>query len=96
MQAGGKDNDFLEKIKPEELRPIDLLYMKQAEQINFQRATKYRRTRRNNIILGLSLAAGVLGIYFYTMHAVKQETFLDDFNEPETIIVDSSAKAKEV
>jgi hypothetical protein len=34
--------------------------------------------RRRNILVGLGLAAGVLGIYAYSMLAVKQENFLDE------------------
>lgn len=42
-----------------------------------------RRYRKRNILVGLGLAAGVLGIYGYSMLAVKQENFLDeDFDKP--------------
>ena len=42
-----------------------------------------RRYRRKNTIVGLSVLAGVLGVYAYSMWAVKQEDFLDeDFNTP--------------
>ena len=42
-----------------------------------------RRYRRKNTIVGLSILAGVLGVYTYSMWAVKQEDFLDeDFNTP--------------
>lgn len=37
-----------------------------------------RRYRRRNIIVGLGLLGGVVGIYTYSMLAVKQETFLDE------------------
>lgn len=84
------------KVKPEELKSLDLMFLKRAEEINYQRAIKYQKTRRGNAALGLTLAAGVLGIYFYTMYAVKQETFLDDFNVPETIVMDPNLKAKKV
>lgn len=32
--------------------------------------------------LGLALGFSVLSIYGYSMYAVKQEKFLDDFEEP--------------
>ena len=37
-----------------------------------------RKYLKKNIVLGLTLTAGVVGIYAYSMLAVKQETFLDD------------------
>ena len=41
------------------------------------------RYRRRNWIVGLSLLAGVLGIYGYSMYAVKQESLdLDELDEP--------------
>ncbi|XP_076178479.1 cytochrome c oxidase assembly factor 3, mitochondrial-like isoform X2 [Ptiloglossa arizonensis] len=74
------------KVKLEELRPFEVLLLKQAEELNFQRAIKHKKNRKSNALFGISLAVGVLGIYFYTINAVKQETFLDDFQKPETII----------
>lgn len=41
------------------------------------------RYRRRNWILGLGLLAGVLGIYGYSMYAVKQESLdLDELDKP--------------
>ncbi|KOC69228.1 hypothetical protein WH47_11013 [Habropoda laboriosa] len=64
--------------------------MKQAEEIALQKALKYRNTRLKCSILGISLGGIALGIYLYTIHAVRQETFLDDLNEPEKIIEQST------
>nr|CAD7421333.1 unnamed protein product [Timema poppensis] len=47
-------------------------YIKLIEKLNLERVQKLQRIRRNNIITGC-----VLG-------AIKQETFLDDFDEPAT------------
>ena len=42
-----------------------------------------RRYKKRNTLVGLGLAAGVLGIYGYSMFAVKQENFLDEeFDKP--------------
>uniref|UniRef100_A0A1X7VFH9 Cytochrome c oxidase assembly factor 3 mitochondrial coiled-coil domain-containing protein n=1 Tax=Amphimedon queenslandica TaxID=400682 RepID=A0A1X7VFH9_AMPQE len=42
-----------------------------------------RRYGKRNTVVGLGLAAGVLGIYAYSMFAVKQENFLDEeFDKP--------------
>lgn len=44
-----------------------------------------KRYRSRNIVVGLGLAASVLGIYAYSMFAVKQENFLgEDFDKPGT------------
>ncbi|XP_053992771.1 cytochrome c oxidase assembly factor 3, mitochondrial isoform X1 [Hylaeus volcanicus] len=86
MQADGKHNEFMPKVDMKDMKSLDVMFMKQAEEINLRRSLRYQKIRRSNIIGGTSLALGVLGIYFYSMYAVKQETFLDDFNEPETVI----------
>lgn len=89
MQAGENNNEFMEKVNLEKdknrLKYSDLMYMKQAEEVAVQRALRYRKTRNGCTALGISLACLVVGIYAYTIHAVKQETFLDDLNEPEKI-----------
>lgn len=65
------------------LTPTDLINMKRVEEINLQRVTKLTQIRKKNIFTAAFLAFGVIGIYAYTIGAVKQEEFLDDFNEPE-------------
>ena len=41
------------------------------------------RYRRRNWLLGFGLLAGVLGIYGYSMYAVKQESLdLDELDKP--------------
>lgn len=42
-----------------------------------------RRYRSRNIRVGLGLAAGVFGVYFYSMYAVKKDSHLDEeFDKP--------------
>lgn len=72
------------------LKYSDLIYMKQAEEVAVRKALIYRRTRTKCTIAGISIASVALGIYLYTIHAVKQETFLNDLNEPEKIIEKNS------
>ena len=44
-----------------------------------------KRYRSRNIRVGLGLAAGVFGIYAYSMYAVKQDSHLDEeFDKPLT------------
>lgn len=75
------------KVDFNRIKSVDFMHLKQAEEINVHRALKHRQLRKKTSILGLSLALGVIGIYVYTIKTVKQETFLDDFNEPETVPV---------
>lgn len=67
------------------LSQAQLNYMKYIEQQNIERAQKLKKVRRNNIFTALTLGAAVIGIYAYSMLAVKQETFLDDFDEPSVV-----------
>ncbi len=44
---------------------------------------RLRQYRGRNAAVGLGLLAGVLGVYAYSMLAVKQENFLDEeFDQP--------------
>lgn len=67
------------------LNKTQLEFMKLIEQQNLERVNKLKRLRRNNLITAGILGAGVLGIYAYSMLSVKQEKFLDDFEEPRKI-----------
>lgn len=59
-----------------------LNYMKIVERDNMERVRRLKRMRQRNLFTGFLLAGGVLGIFAYSMLAVKQENFLDDFEEP--------------
>nr|CAH7720387.1 unnamed protein product [Callosobruchus chinensis] len=71
------------KIDVNKLRHSDVEFIREIEKKNFERVQKLKLIRRKNLITGVLLGAGVLGIYGYSMYAVKQESFLDDFDEPE-------------
>ncbi|KAF3429293.1 hypothetical protein E2986_02694 [Frieseomelitta varia] len=85
-----KNTDFMEKLDlvkdKHKLKYSDLMYIKQAEEAAIQRASIYRKRRNNCAIAGFALAGLSLGIYLYTIYAVRQETFLNDLNEPEIVI----------
>lgn len=68
------------------LKFTDVVYMKRMEQQNLERAQRVQIYRKANNRLAIALTLGVIGIYAYTMFSVKQEKFLDDFNEPEKVI----------
>ncbi|CAL7945712.1 unnamed protein product [Xylocopa violacea] len=97
MQPEDKNSDFMQKVDlvkdKSKLKYSDIIYMKQAEEIAVQKALKYVNTRRKCNIAGVSLACLVIGIYAYTIHAVKQETFLDNLDEPEKVIEKPTSNA---
>lgn len=74
------------KIDISKLSDREILYIKEVERKNLERVEKFRRMRRNNRITGSLLGLLAISIYGYSMYAVKQETFLDDFEEPQKII----------
>lgn len=78
--------DHMPKIDRNKLKPSDLNLMKIIELQNLQRVKKLQRVRRNNIITGWLLGAVVISIYAYTILSIKQERFLDDFDEPAKVI----------
>ncbi|XP_003393315.2 cytochrome c oxidase assembly factor 3, mitochondrial [Bombus terrestris] len=96
MQSDQKDSDFMPKLDIErdksKLKYSDIIYMKQAEEAAVQRASQYTKRRNKCAKAGFALAGLSLGIYLYTIYAVKQETFLNDLYEPEKIIEKSSSK----
>ncbi|XP_015516207.1 cytochrome c oxidase assembly factor 3, mitochondrial [Neodiprion pinetum] len=61
---------------------VEQEYMRLIEERNLERVASLKRMQRNNRYTGLALGALVLGIYGYSMYAVRQENFLDDFEEP--------------
>lgn len=72
------------------LRSTDVVYMKRMEEQNLQRAKKVQLYRKANNRTAIALALGVIGIYTYTIYSVKQEKFLDDFEEPKKVIENTS------
>lgn len=69
------------------LTASQIAFMKLTEQENLKRVKKLELMKRRNWVTGWTLGFCVLGIYGYTILSIKQEKFLDDFNEPEKIIV---------
>jgi len=64
------------------MKQSDQLYIKRMEAFNKDRVKKLKILRGRNLLIGIGVTAGVVGIYSYTMKAVKQEGFLDDFDPP--------------
>lgn len=79
-------SDRMPKIDLSKLKQSDLDFMKLVEKQNKERVEKLKRLRKTNLITAGILGCGVLSIYLYSMFAVKQETFLDDFEVPATTV----------
>lgn len=81
-------SDTLQKVNvktDKKLTPTDLINIKRVEEINKKRAANVKLVKRRNLISALSLALFAGGVYMYTIRTMKQEEFLDDFNEPEKV-----------
>jgi len=69
----------------EKLGDIQMAFVRKAEFRNADRAQKHRHFRKKDTISGLICLAIVVSIYSYTIIAVKQEDFLDDFEDPDPL-----------
>ena len=57
-----------------------------ASKLNAKKLDEYQKVQKvktYNRLVGALLATFVLGVYGYTMFAISQEKFLDDFDVPE-------------
>lgn len=70
-----KDMDSLPKAQQ--------MYVKKMIEKNNERWEKDRKLRKHYNISAVILFSIVFSIYFYSMYAVKQEKFLDDFETPQ-------------
>jgi hypothetical protein len=69
----------------EELGRIQMDLVKRAERLNADRANKHRHYRKKDWVIGLLCATVACSIYGYTIYAIKQEKFLDDFEMPDPL-----------
>ncbi|OWA49875.1 hypothetical protein BV898_14412 [Hypsibius exemplaris] len=72
----------LNSISPH-LAQIQSDMMRKADRWNRERVLELKKIRSKNIVTGLLIGSTVLAIYAYTIRAIRQETFLDDLDEPE-------------
>jgi len=85
------DDRVMQQVDPDdprlqaELGKIQLSMMRKAEGVTRDRVAKYKRYRKTDIIVASICAGFALSIYAYTMFAIKQENFLDDFEVPNPI-----------
>lgn len=71
--------------KAPKLDRAQLEFMKLVEKQNLERVAKLQKVRRNNLITAGTLFTSVVGIYAYSILSIKQESFLDDFEEPKKV-----------
>lgn len=67
------------------LGKLQMDFVRKAEQTNKNRAKMHRFFRRKDWMIAAFCVFMVVGIYSYTIFAIKQEKFLDDFDMPEEI-----------
>lgn len=68
------------------LGDMQMRFVKKAEKMNAERAKEYSSSRRNTVIVGSLCVTIAASIYTYTIYAIKQETFLDDFDMPDPML----------
>uniref|UniRef100_A0A1I7U5K6 Cytochrome c oxidase assembly factor 3 n=1 Tax=Caenorhabditis tropicalis TaxID=1561998 RepID=A0A1I7U5K6_9PELO len=76
-----KDDDMLETIDIEDLPRPQKRFAKQFEKVNQERVKEIFAKNYKNHISFAVLVGVVIGIYWYTMYSVKQETFLEEIDE---------------
>merc|ERR1711997_1144217 len=69
----------------QKLGKINMDFVRKAKKRNKERATLHRFFRRKDWIIAGTCFGIVIGIYSYTIFAIQQEKFLDDFEMPEEI-----------
>ena len=74
-----------ETIVKQKLGDIQMAFVKKAESRNKERASRHVFYRRKDWMIGTTCIAIAISIYAYTIFAMKQETFLDDFEMPDPL-----------
>lgn len=69
----------------QKLGDIQMAFVKKAESRNKERAKKHVFYRKKDWVIGSTCIAIAISIYAYTIFAMKQETFLDDFEMPDPL-----------
>lgn len=76
----------------QKLGNIQMEFVRIAERQNAERAQRHKKYRRKDWVIAGSCFTIALTIYGYTMYAIKQEKFLDDFDMPDPLAEDVRAK----
>ena len=85
--AKGSEDRFMRRVDLtkdwEKLKPVQKIYIQKLNALANEQFSNQKKAKRNQRIGGAIFGTIVLSIYFYSMYAIKQEKFLDDFNIPE-------------
>ncbi|KAJ8683667.1 hypothetical protein QAD02_019459 [Eretmocerus hayati] len=83
------DGERMPKFDPakdsNKLSYVEKEFVKRYEDYNLTRVKEFKKKQVRGRWTAGFLTLGVLSIYSYTIWAIKQENFLDDFDEPEKI-----------
>jgi hypothetical protein len=82
------------KLDLNKLSKAQQMYINRLNMANLKRYEAVQRRRKIARYMGTALFVTVFSIYFYTMFAIKQEKFLDNFDIPEPPDQNQAAKAK--
>jgi hypothetical protein len=63
--------------------PMMQMYASKVNTKNLEEYQRVQKVKTYNRLIGAVLTTFVLGVYGYTMFAISQEKFLDDFDVPE-------------
>lgn len=74
--------DVDEPAVQKQLGQIQMDFVRRAERLNADRAVRHKKTRRGDWTVAITCVAIAVSIYVYTIYAIKQESFLDDFEMP--------------
>ena len=69
----------------ERLGKMQMDFVRKAERQNLNRAIKHREFRTGDWTIAIICITLAVSIYSYTIYAIKQETFLDDFEMPDEL-----------
>lgn len=79
------ETDQMPKVDKPSISASTVEWMKVVEKQNLDRVLKLKKIRQRNLFTGIFLGTAVISIYAYSILAVKQETFLDDFEVPKLV-----------
>lgn len=84
-QLSTNKNDILNKLKIDQkaLSIAEQNYIRKISERNLERYKREQTLRKHYRVTGALLFGFVLSVYGYTMYAINQEKFLDDFDVPE-------------
>ena len=74
----------------QKLGDIQMAFVKKAESTNKERASRHIFFRRKDWRIAGACFTIAISIYFYTIYAMKQENFLDDFEMPDPLLEEES------